>query len=257
MTKNISTFNLTTLQKILISIGISQTEAETYLLLLKNPKHTVTSLAINLGIHRNYVYVALEQLQLFGLVEFLKNYSGKIIVSDPAKVLLLISKKKLDLEVNFSMYSELLPSLNNIYEQPEKRNIKVFKDKNKLLGLLYEIYSKPVGEIYFFGGDDIFVENVSETFLKYAVDQRVENNNFIKIITTEPAIFLQKNTQEDKAFLREWKILPRGIFLSGSFHIFSNTVVFWNPAMNEATWIEDKSISDIQKSMFEMLWKFL
>jgi hypothetical protein len=57
-----------------------------------------------------------------------------------------------------------------------------------------------------------------------------------------------------KDHLREFKYLPENHFCKGSFYIYNDTIISWDPIMPKAVKITDKTLAETYLSLFNTLW---
>ena len=71
----------------LVELGLSKSEADIYLALIKFGKSTTTALTKQTGIHRTYIYDILEKLKEKGLISQIRE-EGKqyFMASDPSRL---------------------------------------------------------------------------------------------------------------------------------------------------------------------------
>ena len=243
------------LEKSLLLLGLSEQSVNLYIYLLENPKQSITEIAKYFDLHRNYIYTSLKELQSLGLLEYQKNFSKNIVLESPDKVLNLLEIKKNDFENAQKNFIEVLPNyLHNFYNDQNSQTVKIYKGRNEFLALFNKLYSQPHNEILFFGNDDLLIDvlgGLTDTFIQ----KRVKNKSKVKILTTSPAVFLERNKAKDSSQIREFRYLPDKMSFSGSFHVMGDLFISWNPLIPNAVVIEDGVTAKMYRSVFELLWE--
>lgn len=102
---------------LLKNLGLTGKESKAYLLLVKSGPMLIAQIARETGVHRPDLYKVLPSLQHKGLVTIAPRGKQKRYVAEhPNKLESIIGAIKLD-------FDKLLPSLNELYDQPNKRPI--------------------------------------------------------------------------------------------------------------------------------------
>jgi len=243
------------LEKSLVLLGLSELSTKLYIYLLENSKQSITEIAKHFNLHRNYIYNSLEELQSFGLLEYQKDFSKNIILESPEKVLNLIEIKKNDFENAQKNFTEVLPNyLHNFYHDQNSQTVRIYKGRNEFLALLNKLYSQPQSEILVFGNDDLLIDvlgGLTDTFIQ----KRVKNKSKVRILTTSPALYLERNKDKNSSQFREFRYLPDKISFSGSFHVMGELFISWNPLIPNAVVIEDGVAASMYRNVFELLWE--
>ncbi|MCP5005060.1 MAG: TrmB family transcriptional regulator [Planctomycetes bacterium] len=112
----------------LIDYGLSEKEANIYLICLKLSEATAIRIAELSNYPRTAVYDLLERLMNLGLIStVITDNKTRFIASDPKTLLFLLEEKKESIK-------NLLPELNKIHNQiQDKPNAEVFQGKSALL----------------------------------------------------------------------------------------------------------------------------
>jgi len=247
--------NSNILEKTLELIGVSELATKLYIYLLENSKQSITDIAKHFNIHRNYIYVALEELERFDLASYEKKYAKNIVLEAPDKVLSLLEIKKNSYEAGYKDFMEVLPNyLQNFYSDSKNQTIRVYKGKIDFIAFFHKIYTKPNQETLFLGNNDLFIDVFSRSIFDSFLKRRVENKTKSRILTTRPAIYLEKNKHKDQEEYREFRYLPKDYDFAGSFQIIGNTFISYNPLIPNAVVIEDGVAAQMYRNLFEFIW---
>lgn len=249
------------IKQLLKSLNFSEKEAKVYLALLELGSAKAHDVARKTGINRTTVYDLLEILLNRGLISKYKKGSLAFFnARDPKHLLSYLDREKEEQEKNIDKQKkkvrELLPelvSLQNIYTAKPK--IQFFEGE------------KGVREAY---GDTL---TTKETILAYANVQtmheglpnffpeyykrRAGKKIFIKTIMSQNKLSFERaklNQQE----MRDTRFLPdKDMTFSPEINLYNNKmlVASWKEKM--ALIIESKELVDLQKLIFNLLWKTL
>jgi len=234
---------MTDLKSVLQDFGLTENEAQIYLILLHLGSASASEITQKSKIHRINVYDILERLQEKGLVSYVivgkrKNYEA----SDPQKILEIEEERKKKIE-------QILPELSSqraLNKAPQEATI--FKDRKGIRVILDEI-TKSKTEIYLFASGWGFKENFPDYYdiwherfktnkvkIKCLISNKFQKLKIPKPLEYRflPSEFVFPSTTavyEDKVFIIMWSAQPIGILIRG------------------------KEISDSYRKFFEILWK--
>ena len=250
------------LEKSLEELGLNSFQIRLYSLLIKKEDLNIMQLAKELGVYRLKVYDGLEELKRLNLVEKESNYSRKIIVEPPSKIVNLLKRKESELsQLNLNL-SEYLPSLQNEYYSSRKQPIvKIYSGKTQFTNMFHQILEElnSDDEILILGEGQDFYEIIDfEYYFSTFRKDRIEKNIRAKVLWKEPTSADVKGLIVlDSQELRESKILPDHFRKSGSIWITKNKVINWTTVLPKAIVIQDKSLVLFYKDLFETIWNEL
>lgn len=250
------------LEKSLKELGLSNFQIQLYCLLIKKEDLNIMQLAKELGVYRLKVYDALEELKLLNLVEKESNYSRKIIVESPSKIVNLLKRKESELsQLNLNL-SEYLPSLQNEYYSSRKQPmVKIYLGKTQFTNMFHQVLEelKSDDEILILGEGQDFYDIIDfEYYFSTFRRDRIERNIKAKVLWKEPTSFdVKRLITLDSEELRESKILPEHFKTSGSIWITKNKVINWTTVLPKAIVIQDQSLVLFYKDLFETIWNII
>ncbi len=136
--------------QVLEQLGLTQTEAKLYLLLVKGGQQKASQLSLASGLQRRTVYDTLQQLEAKGL-------AGKAEVggvqtftpSPPSSILSLLEEKRDSIE-------KILPSLSRIYESEDKTSVSVMYGVAGMKTVLEDILQLRADYCVYYGQLQIF-----------------------------------------------------------------------------------------------------
>jgi len=230
-------------RNVLRELGLSDTEANTYLALLRLGSATPSEIVQKTGIHRINLYDILNRLQEKGLVSFIvmgkrKHYEA----ASPKKLLELEEERKKALE-------EIVPELSAqraLARAPQEATI--FKDKPGIKNVIREM-TRSKTPLRLFASGWGFKEAFPEYYEVW--HQRLKENNVL-VKTLMSCRF--KRTK----FHPVYKIR----YLPSEF-VFPSTTVVYEDRVFVAMWsehpigilIRSREISASYREFFELLWK--
>ncbi|MDP2946966.1 MAG: helix-turn-helix domain-containing protein [Nanoarchaeota archaeon] len=223
--------------------GLTENEAEIYLILLKLGSATASEITQKSKIHRINIYDILERLQEKGLVSYViigKRKSYEAV--EPKKILEIEEERKRRIE-------EILPELSaRRATGKENQEATIFKDKKGIKNILEEI-TKSKTDVYLFASGWGFEENfpdysdvwherfrINKVKIKCLISSKFKNLKIPGPLDYRflPSEFVFPSTTciyEDKVLIIMWSNEPIGILIRG------------------------KDISESYKKFFQMLWK--
>jgi sugar-specific transcriptional regulator TrmB len=235
-------------------LGLSQKEAQLYLVSLENGPATVAKLAQKSGLKRSTIYEFLGEMTDRGLLEISisgkrKLYSG----TEPKKLNKIIERQKEILE-------NLIPDLSMMASgSSDKPKIKFYEGKEGILKAYYEILDLPegsevigfatLGEIY-----KIFTKNDVDKYVKKRAAKRIKEK---LIMPTDE--FAESHSQDNKKEFRETLLIPqKKFFIKNEINIYENkTAIISLGEEKVAVIIESKQLADTQRAIFNLLWENL
>lgn len=238
--------------KLLEEIGLTSSEIEIYLLLLKSGSAKVGKLMKEVSLHRSRVYEAINRLMGKGLVSYIiKNNVKFFEASDPENLLTYIEEQKEILEEKKGEINNLIPELRKqispLMPQAEahvlygKEGFKTMrKDVLKQKQTLYLI-----GAV---GKEDKSVQYFFPNFDRLRVKSRIK----MKVLYDAEV----KGKSITKLELMETKYLPKEYSSPAVINIYADRVVnvMWQGDNPICFMIINKGIADSYRKWFELLW---
>ncbi|MFA5993974.1 MAG: helix-turn-helix domain-containing protein [Parcubacteria group bacterium] len=238
-------------------LGLSDLEANAYMVSLKLGPSTISEIAKNLHIARPNVYKVIQELEGKGLAKLSakKSYARNFVVESPTVVLDMFRQKKKEDQFKESELAMAMPDLLANYQQglmPSK--VKVFQGKEDFKKIFFNILEEADRKIWFCGSAQDFIGFVSWSDEKRWIKQRMKKNIFINslLLPSDEAHSLQKTDADE---LREIRIMKGFYPFSTSFQLFANKVIFWQPLAPLAIVIEDKYLVEMMESIVDKLWE--
>lgn len=232
----------------LINIGLSEKEATVYITALSLGPTTVLKISQNSDIKRATTYDIINTLKQKGLISIqIKGWKKLFVATDPEKLNYILEAKKEELENNlpelmalqnlkggesFIKYYEGLESVKLIYEKllQEKDDYMVISDQKRFLAMDHKYFSN---------------------FIK----RRAKAKMYIRLLLQDSKT-ARDYQKTEKNYSQKIKILPLGTDLTTNLIISPKKIVIHQltaPIM--AMVVENKSMIQLHRELFEMIWK--
>lgn len=240
--------------KILKNIGLNDTQAEVYLLLLRIGNSTMTELSRKSRVKRPTLYDNIQVLMDLGLV--IKVFEGgkKYYSADsPDRLINIITQKQ-------SLVQSVLPELLKMHSySSQNATIQFFDGKRGAekvheMALKYHKYYKT----YFIGSviNSLFDVLTEEQVADY-VSKRIKKGIWNYIISTDDISKMSHiyNKQRNKECLRELKVINSLGVLSVDLFVFGEYVSIASSAKdNYVILVHSNDFSNTIKNIFNVLW---
>lgn len=236
------------------NLGLTETEYNVYVALLKNDNTPAGEIIKKLKLHRATVYDVLSRLIEKGLVSYIlindkKHYSA----ADPEKLVDIISEKKAELEEkekNIKKIASELSSLKNIGREKIKKHIAtIYEGKEGLKTIMQDIiFSRK--DFYVLGGQELRFKDLLPAYTKIWAAEREKLKIYAHKLTTEPKLSQWKFNIE--------KRVPKEYSMPSSVIIYGDKVaIVLNKEPLTIILIENKNVAKSYESHFNMLWKLV
>ena len=238
-------------------LGLTESEANLYIISLSFGPSTIAALAKYLNTPRPNVYKVIAGLDRHGLAKFSerKRYLRTFMVEPPTVVLeKLRQKRELVAGLDQTIVSAM-PDLLAMYHQGETpTKIKVLEGDEQWMKLFFDILDEAKEKIDFFGSADSFIELVTWEKEKEWIKKRIRNKIHINCLLApgKDAATLLGNDQKE---MRTTKIFNGTIPFVTGFMLYANKAVFWQPKAPLIIVVEDEYIITMLRSMFSWMWE--
>lgn len=238
-------------------LGLSEPEANLYIVSLSVGPASIATLAKHLGISRPNVYKVIIELEKHGLAKYSENkrWGRTFIVEPPAVLVHKVREKRDSLGKMDGYLTSLMPDLNALYHQGETATkIKILEGKDWIRYWMEMMEQNAKEELMFFGSMDDFIGYIGWDGLAELTRERMRRDIVLKtlILPGEKASEIMMRPTEE---IRDTRILKGASPFATSFQIFLGKVMIWQPKAPLAVLIEDQYIVEMLKSMFNLLWE--
>ena len=238
------------LPKFLNSIGLDDKNQKVYLALLKLADAPGSLVAKKAGLPRTTAYHQLDRLVKLGLASTYHHQNIKRFVAEnPNKIKGILESKLVQLE-------KYLPELQDIgFEKRQKTSLRLFEGvegRKQMIEEELNCKEKLVRSIGYVR-DLRKVQGGSIGFSKRRIAKKVLSKCLRPYDDEFGKGWLESQTKE----LREVRLLPKGMKLSGMILVFDNKISVITPEQEDGIGflIESESLSGSLKSIFDALWE--
>ena len=244
--------SLEELRETLKRIGLSSNEAKIYLVLLRIGSSKAGRISKETHINRTTTYDALKSLLEKGLVSYVIKANNKWFDAvNPKRLLELLKEKEDDIQ-------KVLPEIQTIHKTPkEKHNVTLFYGYKGIKSVFYDMIK--TGKDILILDSECYMPDKMLYYTQYFVKQL--NNKKIKVKHLVRENLEVRKRWEDRSVLpsKLTKVKFANLkFKSNSvIDIYGEKVaiIIWSEPP-EAVIIQNKSVSEIFRNYFEILWKY-
>lgn len=245
---------------ILQELDLSANEAVLYNLMLGRPRNTVQELGTRAPFPRTMLYHVLNQLIRRGLVSTKKDsWRTTYVAENPERLYDLLAKKENEFERDTDAVRELIPRLKHRYRLAgERPNVRVFDGAGEYQKALEDIIISKPAEIYVY---EVLATKkpaleARETHERRRITRKIQKK-VLFFDGGEALRFLKNRRYDDFTRFRSIK--------KGSIAPFSTDLTLYDGKLlytsyydqhePTAVMIEDRALYDMQKNLFDGLWK--
>lgn len=238
---------------ILHDIGLTENEAEIYLTSLSLGPTTILKISKASQIRRTTVYSIIESLKKKGLMHIEPaGFKQLYVAESPERLDAIVENKKRSLE-------KLLPQFNALYNLKGGESTINYYEGLAAVKNIYETILKPLkpGDDYLVISDLQKFFDMDRKYFEGFLEKRGKSSIKARLIGTD-----SEQARYMKQFARnmnhEIKILPPESKLSVDVMIVPNKVTIFNlEEPISAISIENKSVVELHKETFEIMWRSL
>lgn len=230
-------------------LGLTDNEVKIYLLLLKHSLMNPSDISQKLGLHRGYIYDALERMQEKGVVSTLLKSNKKYYRAIDPKNLVELLKLRLE---NFR---KIVPKLRALMEiKKEDIKVELHKGKRVYRTLIKDIIGslKRGDEVYLMGVDEgVLLKEVEPIYLKQYL-------NLIKSKKIKEKIVIKKGARKLDYPNLSYKEVSRDYIGKTAQVIYKDKVAMFimgNP--HNLILIENEDVAETYRKQFEFMWKLI
>ncbi|MBU1975413.1 MAG: hypothetical protein KKG59_03340 [Nanoarchaeota archaeon] len=227
----------------LLKIGLTDTEAEIYLQLIKKGSLTAIDIAKEIKVHRRTIYDNLNILANKGLVTFHVQNNVKYFQANSPDIL---RKKE---EERIVEIEKVLPNLNKYYSNQMKNpQVEVLKGMDATKTILYDM-EKCKTEIYWLGGGFKIFDALNFSKEKLIKDLSKFD---LKIIQPKP----KQNVYKKYFSKSKIKFVDQKYATGVAFFIYDDTVITGNIINDDffVVRVKDSSFAQAYKNIFDIIW---
>lgn len=236
------------LQKFLSSIDLNEKTQKVYLSILKLVDAPASVISKHAGLERTTTYHQLEYLMKLGLVSTYRNRNKKrFVVENPRKI-------KGILEGKISLFEKYLPQLEKLTAEEKTINLRLYEGIEGMRQIIEEELNCREKKVLSIGyaRDLRKVEGGRITF----TERRLKKRIFSRCLRPKDDKFAPAWLKNQQRELREVRLLPDNLNLSGMIFIFDDKVTVITPEEEGMSFIiASQSYSKSMKTIFNLLWE--
>jgi predicted transcriptional regulator len=235
------------------TLGLSEKDAQVYLALLPRRDVGSSKIVLATGLHKQFVYNAIDKLEALGLVRHvIQNGRKKFSANPPSRILSIVEEKKL---VAQAMAKRLQERFVGAHEQ----DFEVFQGDSAVLAHHYDMLERVEKDQEAFvicGPTETFLKIIGPDEKDLFEEARVAKGLRIRYLGMES---VRERLIETKKWrkLFEYRILPGGQSTGLlDIDIWPNNVtlnIFGNPLLSFT--ITNKAMTEGYREFFESLWR--
>ncbi len=234
------------------SIGLSEREIKVYLACLRLGSATVNRISKEAGTFRTYTYDISRSLMERGLVSSVMRGRVQCFeASDPERILEMLEEKE-------DQVKEILPQLRKMKSSVTKKpSVDFFEGLAGLKVIHDTILRERPKEISVYGNPEQHYD-IMKFYLPRFVKERVKLGIKARVVVKDSKVAREWMKGREKEELRQTRFFPRqpGEFPSVTY-MWNNKIAYFTVEKKIiAVIIEDESIANAQKTVFENVWKF-
>lgn len=227
-------------------LGLTDNEVRIYLLLLKEGIMNPTQISQKLGLHRGYIYDALERMQEKEVVSIILKANKKHYQATNPQNLIELLKFRLE------SLQKIVPCLIKLSElKKEETKVELHKGKKVYRTLLKDMITtlKQNEEAYLIGIDEnILLTEVEPIYLRQYL-------NTIKSKNIREKIIIKKGSKKIKNPNLDYKELDEKYIGNIAQLIYNNKVaIFILGTPYYLIIIDNKEVAEAYKKQFDLLW---
>ena len=227
-------------------LGLTDNEIRIYMVLLENGMMNPSEISKKLGLHRGYIYDALERLGEKEVVNFIFKDNKKYFQATSPHNLVELLKFRLD---NFR---KVVPELSRLMDfKKEETRVEVHKGKRVYIILLKDVAAtlKKGDEVCLIGvNEEILLSEVEPIYLEQYL-------NSIKEKGIKEKIIIKKGAKKIRYSNLKYKEIDKKYIGKTAQIIYGNKVALFilgNPYYLIV--IENKDVAETYRKQFELLW---
>lgn len=257
------------IQQTLNQLGLSNTESEIYVYLLKSGPSLGRQLSEDLNLEKTQTYDAINSLTLKSLLYSVgKQRYQKFVAVPPEKLLEIIEEKKATLQKATLDIESMMDSLTEYAtEMYSKKNIRIIEGEKgfeRWMDARLEAASGSyIREISSNKQQESFIKDIKKfKALSYAFPkERILKGIHMKALMRKEDIygypFLESVEKTDPEMLKEVRLLPDTFVIEAGFQTYNNKVSFMREYQGNflGVIIEDKFITNLVNNMFDFIFE--
>lgn len=240
------------MKNVLLDIGLTEKEAELYLLAIKHKEVTASQIARISSESRTHTYDTINTLIKKGLLTYvIKNNIKYFKAVNPERLLNYLKEKSAKIEEEEKSVRKIIPQLKDIQQKSgeEEPKIEIYEGKEGLKSLLNDIISEGK-DFVTWGATTKVKEHLPDFVIQKYLNERKKRNIRARQLFTDSYGVLKSPLSKNKK-------LPKEFANPTTTLIYGNKVaIFLWTEMPKIILVESKELAGSYKTYFELLWEF-
>jgi len=236
----------------LLDIGLSEKEADFYLLIIKHKEITASEIARIIHESRTHTYDTINNLIKNGLITYvIKNNVKYFKAVNPERLMDYLKEKEAKIRKEEEQVQEIIPQLKEIQSKvgKEETKIEIYEGKEGLKSLLNDIIRE--GKNFVTWGATMKVkEFVPEFVIQKYLNERKKKKIKARQLFTDFYGVLKSPLSENKKLPKEFASPTTTLSYGNKVAIFLWTEV------PKVILVESKELAKSYRAYFEVIWKF-
>lgn len=237
-----------TIEQTISALGLSTTETQVYLALLKTGGMKASQVAKDVTMKRTTVYSLLDNLVEKGFVAVFYKKSQKIFKANKPQYIATFFENKLKL------FNQVIPVLESLEKkQTQAFGLRFIETKDELEQFYINVLKEYKNKSYQIIGSSQGWESIDPDFFNQYRQERATANIKTRLLVTAESEQLKV---KERSLLRTVKYLPEKYSFKSTIDIFDDQVLIVSPEMTSlAVVIAIPAMTDVFKSIFEVIWE--
>jgi HTH-type transcriptional regulator, sugar sensing transcriptional regulator len=236
---------------VLESLGLQYREIQVFLILTELGPSLAATISKKTNINRSTVYLILDDLKTKSIISTFSSRGVTYFQAVSPEELLLIYERKV------ASLKEILPFLESVNQYSLlKPKIHLFEGREGLIRVMEDTLTSQDGSILVYADITAAVNSSIFDYYPTYIKRRIQKKLVVKGIfcdTPDSLDFKRKSKSE----LREVYLLPSDMFpFENEINIYNNKFSLISHKDNLGVIIENESISNTQKLIFNICWEF-
>jgi len=229
--------------------GLKENHARVLMNLIQIKQASVNDISKKTNIPRSSVEIILKNLCKIGLANSFKKKNILYFNPEDPKAIIDTLKHKNDILI------ESLPLMQELYRGGNSNSeVRFYNEPKSLKTVLDEALSE-AQEIIYFGSPDALFDTATPKVILNFIKKRIQKKIPIRVIFQDSP-FARKRAELKNQLLMQSKIIDINPICNSTFMVWKNKVALLSSDINHSlVVIENKELADLEKAMFEGLWK--
>ncbi len=236
------------IQKILVGLGLTETEARVYLAMLELGPASVQNISKKSNISRTAAYDIIEALSKKGIISSSQNGKRKVFAAEEPNQLRTYFKNKVeDLKDQFEEFEDFLPELR-VMQTTDKTKVRYYNGQEGIEALFRDLKTVGAKELYEITNADAVYDNLDPKILWKLRESSHFQGVKVKVLYQGEL----RNPFEGAEFKKIDGAV--GVFL-GTIWIYENRVCFIKfYGKFEVVILENDVLAQTQRVLFQLAW---